>query len=153
MCQVFKSTTNNFCGRYTHQTSITTLDVTHVKIKLDTKVCKKWLETLTVEASDIGEDTILEEDTPKMTLTQNGENIFRAFKRGSHIFTTSNDVNCLGSSALVKTENNKGIEISQVVTHIEYKIKIQNVTLVANRQTGEVVDKTSDRRLDCLKQT
>ena len=153
MCQVFKSTRNNFCGRYSHQTSITPLDVTHVKIKLDTKVCKKWLETLTVEASDMGEDTILEEDTPKMTLSHNGENIFRAFKRGSHIFTTANDVNCLGSTSLVKTGNNKEIEISQVVTHIEYKIKIQNVTLVANQQTGEVVDKTLDRRLDCLKQT
>ena len=96
MCQVFKSTRNNFCGRYSHQTSINPLDLTHVKVELDTMVCKKLLGTLTVEASDMGEDTILEKDTPKMALSHNGENIFRAFKRGSHIFTTANDVNCLG---------------------------------------------------------
>ena len=52
--------------------------------------------------------------------------------------TTANDVNCLGSSSLVKTGNKKEIEISQVVTHIEYKIKIQNVTLVANPGQGHL---------------
>ena len=41
LCSVYKSTKNNFCGQYSHQTSITSLDLTHVIVMLDTKICKK----------------------------------------------------------------------------------------------------------------
>lgn len=59
-------------------------------------------------------DTILQNDTPKMTLSYNGDNIYRAFKRGSHIFATHNYINCLGSKSLVTTGNNKQLEVDQV---------------------------------------
>ena len=59
ICVVYKSTKNHFCGTYSHQTSISSLDVTHMKIKIDTKICKKWHETLIVERNDLREDTLL----------------------------------------------------------------------------------------------
>ena len=106
---------------------------------------------MTVEAGDMKEDTILQNDTPKMTLKHNGENIFRGFKRGSHIFATHNDINCLESTSLITTGNNNQMEVDQVVTHVEYTIKIHNVTLIVNQHTGQVIDKSSDRQLDCPK--
>ena len=153
ICVVYKSTKNHFCGTYSHQTSISSLDVTHMKIKIDTKVCKKWHETLIVEPNDLREDTILQRNTPNLNLVHNAENIYRGFKRGSQITTTSNDVNCVGSTSLIDNGSDDPIEVEQVVTHVEYKITIHNVTLLVNQRTGLVIDKTLNRRLECPKQT
>ena len=68
------------------------------------------------------EDTILQNDTPKMTLRHNGENIFREFKRGLQIFAAHNDISYLGSTFLITTGNNNQMEVNQMVTHVEYKI-------------------------------
>ena len=38
ICIFYKSTKINFCDTYIHQTSISNLHVTHMKIKIDTKV-------------------------------------------------------------------------------------------------------------------
>ena len=92
ICVVYKSTKNHFCGTYSHQASISSLDMTHMKIKIDTKICKKWHETLIVEPNDLREDTILQRNTQELKLVHNAENIYRAFKRGSQIITTSKDV-------------------------------------------------------------
>ena len=153
ICVVYKSTKNYFCGTYSHQTSISSLDVTHMKIKIDTKICKKWHETLIVEPNDLRDDTILQRNTPHLNLVHNAENIYRAFKRGSQIITTSNDVNCIGSTSLIDNGNDDPIEVDQVVTHVEYKITIHNVTLLVNQRTGLVIDKTLNRRLECPQQT
>ena len=82
-----------------------------MKIKIDTKICKKWHQTLVVEPNDLRDDTILQRNTPHLNLVHNAENIYRAFKRGSQIITTSNDVNCIGSTSLIDNGNDDPIEV------------------------------------------
>ena len=62
-----------------------------------------------------------------MKLTLEAENIFRAYKKGSFIIPSSSDVNCEGTYALVKDDLGNTVKVDSVVTHVEYKIIINNV--------------------------
>lgn len=131
---------------------MTNLDLTHIKIKIPSEIYKKWYRNLEVDPDDFRTDMILQPETPKNTLVLNGENVYRAFKRGSYINPTATDVNREGTKAMIPNQDNKLIKTDNVISHAEYKIIINEVILTIDKKRNSVTDISSGNLLPYVAQ-
>lgn len=73
-------------------------------------------------------------------------------KKGFFIIPCASNVNCEETYALVKNDLGNIIKVTSVVTHVEYKIIINNVCLRIDREKDTILYKSSDVSFSCLPQ-
>ena len=124
------------------------LDHTNVKIEINKELCQKWIRKLEVDTEDFNGINDLEDTGSVLQLKMNSENIFKAYGKNSEIQVSETDVNCLGRPISVGQGEDK-IKVDNIVTHYEFRIILNNVTLTINTDNGHIVDREGNQKFDC----